>query len=109
MKKHLKKIMRASLVVGVCAVIIFLGVSFGGKNNSASAQSGNAMHGALWSDMPSSSDECLHGTGTESPNQCQINIDHANPYAGRGFGWISLNSTDPGASGNYAVTLFAEW
>ncbi len=56
---------------------------------TASASSG-ALHGWLWSDMPDQSDEM------KVPNDQE---------AGRGFGWISLNSTDAGSSYSYGVTL----
>ena len=50
------------------------------------------LHGWLWSDMPTSSDQVATPT---------------NQQAGRGFGWISTNGSDSGVSGNYKVTIGA--
>ena len=91
MKKNFKKIIGTGLLVGISALIVFVGF----KNSSVSAQPQNgALHGVLWSDMPDKSDQ---SPGKASTDQ----------FAGRGFGYISTNSADvPGYSGNpYSVTL----
>lgn len=48
------------------------------------------LHGFAWSDMPNGSDQ---------------NLATTNHQAGRGLGWISMNGSDTGVSGNYAVSL----
>ena len=70
------------------AIIMVGGGVYGVLRASASAT--DNVHGWLWSDAPNQSDQNM----TCSDNDC-----------GRGFGWISMNSVDTGAGGNYGVNL----
>jgi hypothetical protein len=69
------------------AIIAVLG--FQHANKAVAGPSDN-VHGWLWSDMPTTSDQAIN------PN---------NWPGGRGFGWISMNGSDAGAGGNYGVNL----
>jgi hypothetical protein len=83
------------------ALVVLGCVFFLHKPSTVLANTTLNAHGFLWSDMPDGSDECIHGSGTESPNRCGSQTLYGpNPEAGRGFGWISLNSSDTLYNGN---------
>lgn len=71
--------------------------------DTSHANSTDNVHGFLWSDMPNGSDECV---GTEPHTPDCPGATHSG-FTGRGLGWISLNSDDPGAGpvGTYGVSL----
>jgi hypothetical protein len=77
------------VVAGTVLGIILLGGGVYGLVH-VSAGANDNVHGWLWSDAPTQSDQNM----TCSDNDC-----------GRGFGWISMNSVDTGAGGNYGVNL----
>jgi hypothetical protein len=88
MKLHpLNKIKLAGTIIGVIALGLVVGIK---APDYAKASANNNVHGWLWSDMPTGSDQA---------------ITPSNQSGGRGFGYVSLNSDDPGMSGNYGVSL----
>jgi hypothetical protein len=67
------------------------------------------MHGAVWSFMPSDSDECIKGFNTSGGLPCTNGVvgDKTNFSAGQGLGWALMNSTpdDQNSTVPYGVNL----
>lgn len=80
------KIKLAGMLLSVLAIALIVGIK---APDHAKASSNDNMHGWIWSDMPNGSDQ----TKTSSF------------YAGRGFGYVSMNSDDPGMTGTYGVSI----
>lgn len=73
----------------VITLVVIAVIGFRYTDKAVAGPSDN-VHGWLWSDMPTTSDQAIN------PN---------NMPGGRGFGWISMNGADAGAGGNYGVNL----
>lgn len=100
----LNKIKIAGTILGVLVVGVIVGIKDPGQVRA----SGNAnVHGWLWSDMPTGSDQCAGSeVSPTNPTGCPATPSGVSSgLFGRGVGYISLNNTDPGMSGNYSMSL----
>ena len=102
---HFKKTFQ---IISSIAVFTILIISSAKNTLPVNASVVANMHGAIWSFMPTDSDECIKGYNQGEPVPCGTNVgDGTNASSGQGLGWALMNSTPDDANSTvpYGVSL----